>query len=57
MDFKLKIFVYLDNSLPTLEAILLVRQVFSQSPVSAAITPDISPGLATSPVRHIHVSC
>lgn len=43
MDFKLKIFVYLDNSLPTLEAILLVRQVFSQSPVFAGITPDISP--------------
>ena len=43
MDSKLKIFVYLDNSLPTLEAILLVRQVFSQSPVFADITPDISP--------------
>ena len=43
MDFKLKIFVYLDDSLPTLEAILLVRQVFSQNPVFAGITPDISP--------------
>ena len=43
MDFKLKIFVYLDDSLPTPEAILLVRQVFSQSPVFAGITPDISP--------------
>ena len=43
MDFELKIFVYLDDSLPTPEAILLVRQVFSQSPVFAGITPDISP--------------
>lgn len=43
MDFKLKIFVYLDDSLPTPEASLLVRQVFSQSPVFAGITPDISP--------------
>ena len=43
MDFKLKIFVYLDDSLPTPEATLLVRQAFSQSPVFADITPDISP--------------
>ena len=43
MDCKLKIFVYLDNSLPTPEAILLVRQAFSQSPVFAGITPEISP--------------
>lgn len=43
MDFKLKIFVYLDDSLPTPEAILLVRQAFSQSPVFAGITPDVSP--------------
>ena len=43
MDFKLKIFVYLDDSLPTPKAILLVRQVLSQSPVFAGITPDISP--------------
>ena len=42
MDFKLKILVYLDDSLPTPEAILLVRQVFSQNPVFAGITPDIS---------------
>ena len=48
MDFKLKIFVYLDDSLPTPEAVLLVRQVFSQSHVFAGITPDISP---TSPHR------
>ena len=56
MDFKLKIFVYLDDSLPTPEAILLVRQVFSQCPVSAGIAPDISPDLVASPVCHIHVS-
>ena len=43
MDFKLKIFVYLDDSPPTPEASLLVRQVFSQNPVFAGITPDISP--------------
>ena len=43
MDFKLKIFVYLDDSLPTPGAILLVRQAFSQSSVFAGITPDISP--------------
>ena len=43
MDCKLKIFVYLDDSLPTPEAILLVRQAFSQSPVFAGITPEISP--------------
>ena len=43
MNFKLKIFVYLGDSLPTPEAILLVRQVLSQSPVFAGITPDISP--------------
>lgn len=43
MDFKLKIFVYLDDSLPTPQAILLVRQAFSQSPVFAGITPDIAP--------------
>lgn len=43
MDFKLKIFVYLDDSLPTPEAVLLVHQVFSQNPVFAGITPDISP--------------
>ena len=43
MDFKLKIFVYLDDSLPTPEAVLLIRQAFSQSPVFADITPDISP--------------
>gem|GEM_PF-2314804 len=33
MDFKLKIFVYLDDSLPTPEAVLLVRQALSQNPV------------------------
>ena len=43
MDFKLKIFVYLDDSLPTPETILLIRQVLSQSPVFAGIMPDISP--------------
>jgi|GEM_PF-5193301 len=56
MDFELKIFVHLDDSLSTPEASFLVRQVFSQCPVFAGITPDISPGLATSPVCHIHVS-
>ena len=43
MDFRLKIFVYLDDSLLTPEAILLVHQVFSQSPVFAGIAPNISP--------------
>ena len=43
MDFELKIFVYLDDSLPTPEASFLVRQVFSQCPVFAGIAPDISP--------------
>lgn len=39
MDFKLKIFVYLDDSLPTPEAVLLVRQVFSQNPVLQVSRP------------------
>lgn len=43
MDFKLKVLVHLDDSLPTPEAILLVHQVFSQNPVFAGITPDMSP--------------
>ena len=43
MDFRLKIFVYLNDLLPTPETILLIRQVFSQSPVFAGIMPDISP--------------
>ena len=43
MDFKLKVLVHLDDSLSTQEAILLVRQVLSQNPVFAGITPDISP--------------
>lgn len=43
MDFDLKVLVHLDDSLPTPEAILLVRQVLSQSPVFTDITPDISP--------------
>ncbi len=56
MDFELKVLVRLDDSLPTPEATLLVRQVFSQCPVSAGIAPDISPDLVASPVCHIHVS-
>ena len=43
MDFKLKVLVHLDDSLSTPEAILLVRQVLSQNPVFAGITPDMSP--------------
>ena len=43
MDFKLKVLVHLDDSLSTPQAILLVRQVLSQNPVFAGITPDISP--------------
>lgn len=56
MDFKLKIFVYLDDSLPTPEARFLVRQVFSQCPVFAGHRARYFPGLAASPVYHIHVS-
>ena len=43
MDFELKVLVHLDDSPSTPEAVLLVRQVFSQNPVFAGITPDISP--------------
>lgn len=56
MDFKLKIFVYLDDSLPTPEASLLVRQVFSQSPVFCGHHARYFPGLIASPMYHIHVS-
>ena len=43
MDFELKIFVHLDDSLSTPEASFLVRQVFSQCPVLRASRPIFPP--------------
>lgn len=56
MDFKLKIFVYLDDLLPTPEAILLIRQVFFAESCFCGHHARYFSGLAASPVYHIHVS-
>ena len=56
MDFKLKIFVYLDDSLPTPEAIFARSSgIFAESCFCRYHTRYF-PGLAASPVYHIHVS-